>query len=325
MKAARWYNQHDIRVEETTEPTPQPGEVKIKVAWAGICGSDLHEYVAGPIFIPVGEPHVLTKDTAPIIMGHEFSGEITEVGEGVERFQPGDRVTIEPIYRCGKCAACKTGRYNLCEHLGFHGLAGGGGGFAEYTTVPEVMVHPIPDEMTFEQAALVEPAAVALHAIRMSKLRPGDTAAVFGAGPIGLLTIQSLLLSGASKVFAVEISEERKQLAAELGAIVIDPTEGDPVEAIRNATGDGVAVSYEVTGIPAVLQQAIDCTAIAGETVIVSIWETNPSFNANEIVLKERYVTGTIAYRDIFPAVIDLIASGQFAAEKLVTKKNCSR
>ncbi|WP_284139165.1 2,3-butanediol dehydrogenase [Virgibacillus sp. LDC-1] len=321
MKAARWYGQKDIRVEEVTDPAVEQGKVKIKVAWAGICGSDLHEYAAGPIFIPVKEKHPLTNDIAPIIMGHEFSGEVVEVGEGVDRVKPGDRVTVEPIYSCGKCKACRSGLYNLCNQLGFHGLAGGGGGFAEYTTVPEVMVHKIPDSMSFEQAALTEPAAVALHAIRQSKLRAGDTAAVFGAGPIGLLTIQALFLSGASKVYAVELSPERKKLASDLGAIVIDPSEVDPVEEIQKLTNGGVDIAYEVTGVPVVLQQSIDSTKLEGETVIISIWESNPPINANNVLLKERNVTGTIAYRDIFPAVIELIANGKFAAEKLITKK----
>lgn len=321
MKAARWHNKKDIRIEEVEQPVVKQGDVKIKVAWTGICGSDLHEYAAGPILIPAGEEHPLTKDKAPVILGHEFSGEVVEVGENVKRVNVGDRVTVEPIYRCGECAGCKAGFYNLCEHLGFHGLAGGGGGFSEFTTVPEVMVHKIPDEMSYEHAAIVEPAAVALHAVRQSRLKAGDTAAVFGAGPIGLLTIEACLIAGADKVFIVELSEERRALAEELGAIPIDPANVDAVEEIIKLTDGGVDVSFEVTGVPVVLQQSIDCTKIQGETVIVSIWEQNPAIDANNVVLKERNIVGTIAYRDIFPATIDLVAKGKFSADKLVTKK----
>lgn len=321
MKAARWHNQKDIRVEQVEQPIAKNGDVKIKVAWTGICGSDLHEYAAGPILIPADVEHELTKDKAPIIMGHEFSGEVVEVGNDVKRIKIGDRVTVEPIYRCGECAGCRAGLYNLCEHLGFHGLAGGGGGFSEFTTVPEVMVHTIPDDMSFEHAAFVEPAAVALHAVRQSKLKAGDTAAVFGAGPIGLLTIEACLIAGADKVYAIELSEERRAMAQELGAIPIDPAHVDAVEEIINLTSGGVDVSFEVTGVPVVLQQSIDCTKIQGETVIVSIWEQNPSIDANNVVLKERTIIGTIAYRDIFPATINLIAQGKFSADKLITKK----
>ena len=169
-------------------------------------------------------------------MGHEFSGQVVEVGGGVTRFQAGDRVVVEPIYACGHCEACKQGRYNLCDQMGFLGLAGGGGGFSEYVTADEHMVHAIPDSISYEQGALVEPSAVALHAVRQSKLNVGDTAAVFGAGPIGLLVIEALKASGASDIYVVELSPERKAKAKELGAIVIDPTEVQVVEEIHRLT-----------------------------------------------------------------------------------------
>ncbi|MED0660673.1 2,3-butanediol dehydrogenase [Bacillus smithii] len=322
MKGARWHNVRDIRVEEVEEPKVEKGKVKIQVEWAGICGSDLHEYVAGPIFIPVKEPHPISKDVAPIIMGHEFSGRVVEVGEGVTKVKVGDPVVVEPILRCGKCPACKQGKYNLCENLGFHGLAGGGGGFSEYTVVDEYMVHKMPEDLSFEQGALVEPAAVALHAVRSSKIKAGDKAAVFGTGPIGLLVIEALKAAGASEIYAVEVSEERLQKALELGATaVINPKNEDPVQKLLELTDGGVDVSFEVTGVPAVLQQAVDSTAFEGETVIVSIWEKEANLLPNNIVLKERNVKGVIAYRDIFPAVMNLMKQGYFPAEKLVTKK----
>jgi (R,R)-butanediol dehydrogenase/meso-butanediol dehydrogenase/diacetyl reductase len=322
MKAARWYNVKDIRVEEVEEPKVEKGKVKIQVEWTGICGSDLHEYVAGPIFIPVKEPHPVSKDVAPIIMGHEFSGRVVEVGEGVTKVKVGDPVVVEPILRCGECPACKKGKYNLCENLGFHGLSGGGGGFSEYTVVDEYMVHKMPEGLSFEQGALVEPAAVALHAVRSSKIKAGDKAAVFGAGPIGLLVIEALKAAGASEIYAVEVSEERLQKAKELGATaVINPKNEDPVQKLLECTDGGVDVSFEVTGVPAVLQQAIDSTTFEGETVIVSIWEKEANLLPNNIVLKERKVKGVIAYRDIFPAVMELMKQGYFPAEKLVTKK----
>jgi len=322
MKAARWYNARDIRVEEVEEPKVEKGKVKIKVEWAGICGTDLHEYAAGPIFIPVKDPHPLSGDKAPVILGHEFCGRVVEVGEGVTKVKVGDPVVVEPILRCGKCPACLKGKYNLCEQLGFHGLSGGGGGFSEYTVVDEYMVHKMPEGLSFEQGALVEPAAVALHAVRMSKLKPGDKAAVFGIGPIGLLVIEALKAAGAAEIYAVEVSKERLQKAKELGATaVINPREEDPVQKLHELTGGGVDVAFEVTGVPAVLQQAIDSTSFEGETVIVSIWEKEAGIQPNNIVLKERNVKGIIAYRDIFPAVMELMKRGYFPAEKLVTKR----
>lgn len=321
MKAARWYKARDIRVEEIEEPKVTAGRVKIEVAWTGICGSDLHEYVAGPIFIPVGTPHPISKECAPIVMGHEFSGTVAEVGEGVTSVKVGDQVVVEPILACGECPACKKGKYNICKHLGFHGLSGGGGGFAKFTVVDERWVHKMPEGLSLEQGAIVEPSAVALHSVRLSKIKAGDKAVVFGAGPIGLLVIEALKVAGASEIYAVELSKERCQKAEELGAIVINPAEETDVAGrIQELTNGGADVAFEVTGISSVLKQAIDSTTFEGETIIVSIWEKEASIQPNNLVLSERSMKGSICYRDIFPAVMDLMTQGYFPAEKIVTK-----
>lgn len=322
MKAASWWGVKDIRVENIDEPVVTRGKVKIKVEWTGICGSDLHEYLAGPIFIPTKVPHPLSKDIAPIVMGHEFSGTIVDVGSDVNSLKIGDRVVVEPILACGVCISCISGKYNLCDKLGFHGLSGGGGGFSEYTVVSECMAHKIPDELSFEQGALVEPAAVSLHAVRNSKFKIGDKVAVFGAGTIGLLIIESLKIAGASEIYVVEISKTRGKKALELGATrVIDPTQDDPITLIRELSKDGVDLAFEVTGVESVLNQAILSTKSDGECIIVSIWEKEARVHPNNIVLKERSIKGTIAYRDVFPAVINFMRSGFYSADRLVTKK----
>ncbi|MCL1696750.1 MULTISPECIES: 2,3-butanediol dehydrogenase [unclassified Lysinibacillus] len=321
MKALRWHNTKDLRLENIEEPTANKGEVKLKIEWCGICGSDLHEYTAGPIFIPADQPHPLTGDKAPIIMGHEFSGQVVEIGEGVTKVQVGDRVTVEPIYNCGECEPCKQGLYNLCEKMGFYGLAGGGGGFSEFTSVPEHMLHKLPEGVSYEQGALVEPSAVALHAVKQSKLKVGDKAAVFGTGPIGLLVIEALKAAGASEIYAVELSEQRREKASEFGAIAIDPATSDAVEQIQKLTNGGVDVAFEVTGVPPVLKQAIHSTKFNGETMVVSIFEKEAPIHPQDLVLRERNLTGIIGYRDVFPAVINLMAQGYFAADKLVTKR----
>ena len=320
MKALRWHNQNDLRLDTIEEPSAGKGEVKLKVEWGGICGSDLHESTAGPIFIPSETPHPISGDKAPIVLGHEFAGQIVEIGENVTRFKVGDRVTVEPIYFCGTCDACQQGKYNLCVDMGFYGLSGGGGGFAEYAAVPEYMVHKLPDTVSYEQGAMVEPAAVALHSVKESKLKVGDKAAVFGTGPIGLLLIEALKAAGATEIYAVELSEQRRQKAEELGAIAIDPNK-DVVEEIHRLSGGGVDVAYEVTGVPLVLTQAIQSTTFNGETMIVSIFETEASIDPQDIVMKERTMTGIIGYRDVFPAVVDLMAKGYFPADQLVTKR----
>lgn len=322
MRAAIWHKARDLRVETTDRPTIRdPHQVLVKVAACGICGSDLHEYAAGPIFIPVGAPHPISGDQAPIIMGHEFAGEVIEVGDAVTRVKPGDRVAIEPILSPNRDGAYLMDAYNLTPLLGFHGLSGGGGGFSEYTVVGEHMVHVMPDDLSYEQGALVEPAAVALHAVRQSRLRAGDSAAVFGAGPIGLMVIEALKAAGAASIYAVELSPQRRAKAEELGAIALDPAAVDVVAEIGDRSGGGVDYTFEVTGIPAVLNQSLHATRPGGEVVVVSIWEGEASFNPNDLVIKERTMRGIIAYRHIYPAVMALMSRGYFRAEDLVTDR----
>lgn len=317
MKAARWHNRKDVRVEELEIPQPKANQIKIEVKYCGICGSDLHEYLGGPIFIPVDKPHPYTGEKAPLVMGHEFSGEVVEVGPEITKFKVGDRVTVEPIHAKDGL----KGKYNLDPNLNFIGLAGGGGGFSEYVVVNEDQAHKLPDNVDFEQGALTEPAAVGLYAVRQSRIQAGDTAAVFGCGPIGLLVIDALRAAGASRIFAVELSPERQAKAKELGAIVVDPSKEDAVESIRRQTNGGVNVSFEVTGVPAVLQQSLEAAEKGGELVVVSIWEQPATIHPNEIVIQEKTMKGVIAYRDVFPKVLELMGKGYFSKDVLVTKR----
>ena len=313
MKAARWHAAKDVRIEEVEVPEVQPHQVKVAVKFTGICGTDLHEYLDGPIFIPT-EEHVYSGQKAPVTLGHEFSGEIVEVGSDVTRVKVGDRVTILAKHNL-------IGDYNLDPNLNFVGLAADGG-FAKYCVLDGDIVHVIPDGLSYEQAALTEPAAVAVYAVRQSALKTGDTAVIFGLGPIGLLIVEALRAAGASKIYAVELSPERQAKAEELGAIVVRPEEGETiVEAIHRLTGGGADVSYEVTGVPVVLGQALAAVHKAGECMVVSIWEREASINPNEFAIQEKSLKGIIAYRHIFPKVLELMEQGYFSAEKLVTKK----
>lgn len=317
MKAARWHARKDIRVEEIDVPVTGDNQIKIAVKYSGICGSDLHEYLGGPIFIPVEKEHVYSKEKAPIVMGHEFCGEVVEVGDKITKFKVGDRVTVEPILAKDGL----KGKYNLDPNLNFIGLAGGGGGFSEYVVVNEDQAHKLPDSIDYEQGALTEPAAVALYAVRQSAIKAGDVAAVFGCGPIGLLIIDALKAAGASKIYAVELSPERQEIAKKLGAIVVDPAKVNTVEYLKEVTDGGVDVSYEVTGVPVVLKQALEVAKKDGELMVVSIWETEASIHPNEIVIQEKTVKGVIAYRDVFPKTLELMEQGYFSKDLLVTKK----
>lgn len=317
MKAARWHGRKDIRIDEIDIPVTGDSQIKIAVKYSGICGSDLHEYLGGPIFIPVDKPHVYSKEKAPIVMGHEFCGEVVEIGKNITKFKIGDRVTVEPILAKDGL----KGKYNLDPNLNFIGLAGGGGGFSEFVVVNEDQAHKLPDSIDYEQGALTEPAAVALYAVRQSAIKAGDVAAVFGCGPIGLLIIDALKAAGASKIYAIELSPERQEIASKLGAIVVDPAKVNTVEHLKEVTNGGVDVSYEVTGVPAVLKQSLEVVKKDGELMVVSIWETEASIHPNEIVIQEKTVKGVIAYRDVFPKTLELMEQGYFSKDLLVTKK----
>lgn len=325
MKAALWYKAGDIRIEDIPEPSPCAGDVKIKVKWCGICGSDLHEFTMGPIFIPVENPHPITQEVAPVIMGHEFSGEITEVGEGVTNLAVGDRVTVEPLIVCGECPACKAGHYNLCDKLGFHGLMGGGGGLAEYTTFPARFVHKIPDTLSYEKAALVEPMSVGYHSLEVGGFRSGHVAVVAGAGPIGLATIECLKALGAKKIIVVQRKSVRQEYALRAGAdILLEPGKDDVVAEIYRLTGGaGADIAFETTGSEQCLLLLLESIKAAGTLVVTSIWEGPATLHPNLLVMKERQMVGSICYCGDFPKVIELLDSGRIPAEGYVTKKIC--
>jgi (R,R)-butanediol dehydrogenase/meso-butanediol dehydrogenase/diacetyl reductase len=321
MKAARFHGPSDIRIDEVPDPTVGPGKVEIAVDWCGICGTDLHEFLEGPIFIPAaGAPHPITGETLPVVMGHEFAGVVSAVGSGVSGVNEGDRVAVEPYYVCGKCVACQAGRYNICRSLGFVGLAGQEGGFAERCVVDAQWVHQLGDLPT-DIGALVEPLAVGYHAVRLSGLDEGGTAAVFGAGPIGLVTAACLRAAGAGKVIVVEPAAARKVKAEGAGAdIVLDPTQTDVPDAIRDLTrGAGVDVAFECAGIDAVLASAIGSVRPGGTVVNVAIWGHVPRVAMNDLVLSEITVIGSLAYCGDHPDTIALLADGKVDAEPFIT------
>ncbi|THF76377.1 2,3-butanediol dehydrogenase [Cohnella fermenti] len=317
MRAAVYHAIKDVRLEDVAVPAAKPGKVKVNVKVAGICGSDLHAYHHG-IGVQTGAPHPLSGAMAPLTLGHEFSGVVAEVGEGVVGIQPGDRVAIEPIMYCGKCASCRTGLYNQCEKMGFVGL-NDDGGFAEYVLVEPYMVHKLPDSVSFEEGALVEPTAVAMHAVRQSKLKVGDSAAVFGVGPIGLLTILGAKSAGASKVYAIDVSDERLALAEKLGAIPINSLRQNAAEVIVAA--GGVHVAYEAAGVQATIASALTAVKRGGEVMVIAAFAQPAQLNMLELMAKEASIASILAYRHIFPEIIALIADGKLDVKRVITKQ----
>lgn len=321
MKAAVWRGRHDVRVEEVRVPDkPAEGWVKIRVHWCGICGSDLHEYVAGPVFIPVDHPHPLTGLKGQCILGHEFSGEIAELGAGVTGFQVGERVTADACQHCGKCYYCTHGLYNICENLAFTGLMNNGA-FAEYVNVPAELLYKLPENFPTEAGALIEPLAVGLHAVKKAGNIVGQTVVVVGAGTIGLCTIMCAKAAGAGRIIALEMSSARKKKALEVGAnVVIDPKECDAIAEVKALTGGyGADVSFECIGNKATAKLAIDVIRKAGKCVMVGIFEEPSAFNFFEIVSTEKEIIGSLAYNGEFADVIRFIADGRIDVQPLIT------
>lgn len=322
MKAARWYNVKDVRVVDMPYPEAKDDEAVIEVQGCGICGSDLHSYLADAGLIPIKEAHPVSGQKAPITMGHEYSGIIKEVGKNVTNVKPGDRVVVEPLIYCGECFPCKSGLINTCNHIGFQGLAGDGA-FADYTKFKANMIHKIPDSMSFEDGALVEPITVAYHSLKKAKFQAGQTAIVAGAGTIGLSTIKCLKAMGASKIFVVQRKSIRQEYAENEGATVLDPNVCDVKTEIAKLTGGKmVDAAFETTGSQQCYQILLNSIKNQGTLVITSIWEHDIQVNMNDVVLTEKKVVGTICYNGPdFEEVIKLIGDGKLDTTGLITKK----
>ena len=321
MRAARFHGQKDIRIDDIPEPRLRPGAVKLKVAWCGICGTDLHEYLEGPIFIPApGQPHPLSHEEPPVTMGHEFSGTVEAIGEGVTDIAVGDNAVVEPYFVCNECAPCKAGNYHLCTKMGFIGLAGGGGGLSEKVVVDRRWVHKIGD-IPLDQAALIEPLSVAHHAVTRGGVKTGDVALVGGAGPIGLL-VAAMLKSLGVRTIVTELSEARKAKALSSGVAdyVLDPCSQNVKEqALKLTDGIGADIGFECAGVNAVLDLLLDAVRPAGVIVNVSIWGHPATVDMQKLVLKEIDLRGTIAYVRDHEAVIKLVQAGKIDLKPFIT------
>ncbi|MHC5354795.1 2,3-butanediol dehydrogenase [Myroides sp. LJL115] len=322
MKAARWHGIKDIRVEQVSIPKAGENQVKIAVKFAGICGSDLHEYNHGPQLIPWDTPYPLNNHKGVTTLGHEFSGVVEEVGSNVKHLKKGDRVVVEPIFRNPDSPFVERGEYNLGEYLGFVGLTSDGG-FANFAIVEDYMVHKMPENMSFEQGALVEPAAVAVYAVSQSNLQLGQSVLVSGAGPIGLLAAQAAIARGASQVIVTDVAQKRLDKATQIGATTVlnalDPELDKKIKSLTD--GLGVDVFLDCAGVQASFDQGIKALRNGGCAVLVALFGKPVQMDALDLVLREITIKGVIAYRNNFPETMALISSGRMAVEKLVTSK----
>ncbi|MBU1251388.1 MAG: 2,3-butanediol dehydrogenase [Actinobacteria bacterium] len=323
MRAAVFHDAKDIRVEDVAEPGPLgPRDVRLKPYWCGICGTDLHEYAVGPIVIPT-EPHALNGSTAPQILGHEFSGEVLEVGSEVRAVRVGDRVSVMPLLFCGSCFFCQRGLNHLCTSMAAIGLSNAWGGIAEQAVVHESKVAKLPDSVTDIQGALVEPTAVAAYGVDKAQVRPGDTVLVTGLGPIGALASMYAASLGAT-VYMSEINPTRQALARSLDVgELLDPRGTDVAAELKDRTGGlGVDAVIECSGNEIALQTALASVRGAGHISQTGL-HTKPAA-IDPMVLSERDITlrGTWCYPVTdWPRIIDLISRDRMDVEKVVSAR----
>lgn len=279
----------------------------VRVASVGVCGSDVHYYEHGRIGSHVVE--------SPLVLGHEASGQVVATGPSVTRLAVGQRVSVEPGVPDFACAQCLAGRYNLCEGMRFFATPPVDGAFAELVTVHEQFAHPVPDGLSDDAAALLEPLSVGLWACRQGSVGAGSRVLVTGAGPVGLVAMQSALALGAASVVVTDVNEHRLGLARELGATETHDTRDTPL----SATGLAVDVLLECSGHPAATTDAIRTVAPAGHVVLVGMGGDELALPISRIQERELTVTGTFRYAHTWPAAIALAASGRVQLDRLVT------
>lgn len=320
MKALVLHGSEDLRVESVPEPgSTGPGEIKLRNLYAGICGSDLHEF-REPM-LTTKDPHPLTGACLPQIPGHEFSGEVIEVGEGVKSAKVGDRVAVMPLFYCGECLACVGGKQQCCIRLGAVGMNWQWGGMGEQSIVKQHQVAVLPPEVSDRAGALVEPAAVAIHSVTTAGVRPGDVVLVAGGGPIGQLVVLAAIAAGAARVYLSETIGMRRSKSEEIGvAGAFDPREVDVPAKLRGLTKEGVDVAIDCAGNQPAMSDC--CRSVrTGGTVMQTALHTEPiELDTREVTLRDLTIRGANCFPvGSWPRVIDLIASGRMPVEKVLT------
>ncbi|OLC82577.1 MAG: galactitol-1-phosphate 5-dehydrogenase [Acidobacteria bacterium 13_1_40CM_4_57_6] len=302
-----------LEIVDIPEPTPGPGEVLVHVAACGICGSDVHGYDGSS-----------GRRIPPIVMGHEAAGRIAAVGAGVKGFATGDRVTFDSTIYCGVCGPCRRGEVNLCDNRQVLGVSCAdyrrAGAFAEYVVVPSRIVYRLPDSLSFAEAAMLEAAAVAVHAVSLAQVSPNSTALVLGAGMIGLLALQALRVAGCPRVLVADIDSSRLKLAHEIGATATLPA-GASLDAqiLQLTRGAGVDLAVEAVGRSETVGVAIESVRKGGTVVLVGNISPEATLPLQKVVTRQIRLQGSCASAGEYPRAIKLLASGAIQVKPLVT------
>jgi L-iditol 2-dehydrogenase len=316
MKALLLSEYRHLEVTDVAVPEAGAGEVLVRVAACGICGSDVHGYDGSS-----------GRRIPPVVMGHEAAGIIAAVGEGVAGFGVGDRVTFDSTVYCGVCEFCRRGEVNLCEDRQVLGVSCGeyrrAGAFAEYVAVPARILYRLPEALPFEEAAMLEAVSVGLHGVRLAELKGGETALVIGAGMIGLLTLQAAKVAGCSRVIVADIDATRLKLASEMGADAVlqgSNVTGDVTgEVLRLTGGRGVDVALEAVGRDETVGMAIDCVRKGGTVVLVGNIAREVTLPLQKVVTRQIRLQGSCASAGEYPAAMELVSAGRIKVRPLIS------
>lgn len=310
MKAITYVGEEKLSLKDIDVPQIANGEALVKVSYGGICGTDMMIYAG-----------VHPRAQSGLVMGHEFSGEISEV-KGKSSFKSGDSVAINPIRSCGTCVPCKSGNYHICENLRYIGIDLDGG-FAEYVKIPIENLHTLSNQVKQDEAAVIEPLAVAIHTVVRSTFKVGDTVTILGAGPIGILIGIIAKLSGAAKVIISDISDYRLKVAASYGLHPVDAKEKDLIEEVKETTkGIGSDVVFEVAGNQITADQMIGAIKTQGEIMVVSVYKKPPMIDLAKMHFREISLSTTRCFspKD-FEAAIQFIEEGRIDIEGLISHR----
>ncbi|MCX7048107.1 MAG: galactitol-1-phosphate 5-dehydrogenase [Candidatus Sumerlaeota bacterium] len=316
MKALLLSEYKNLSLQDVPDPVIAPEDALIRVKSVAICGSDVHGYDGST-----------GRRIPPLIMGHEASGEVAQIGAGVKGLRQGDRVTFDSTVYCGQCFFCQRGQINLCDNRQVLGVSCGDyrrhGAFAEYVAVPQRIIHPIPDDLGFDHAAMIEPVSIALHAVNRARPALNETAVVVGAGMIGLFIIQALRASGCGRIIAVDVAEEKFALARMLGANeALNPGDSGAMARIMELSGRrGADLAFEVVGTAPALQTAIASLRKGGRLSLVGNLTLRVELPLQTVVTRELTLLGSCSSCGDYPAVIAMIARGAISVAPLISAR----
>ena len=313
MKALLLSRYKHLEIADLPQPKPGPGEVLVRVGACGICGSDVHGYDGSS-----------GRRIPPIVMGHEASGTIAAVGDGVKGFSERDRVTFDSTIYCGACGPCRRGEVNLCDHRQVLGVSCAdyrrAGAFAEYVVVPSRILYHLPDNLSLAEAAMLEAVAVALHAVSLAQLPPNSTSLVVGAGMIGLLAVQALRIAGCRRILVADIDPSRLKLAQEIGATeILSADDGLTGHILQLSGGAGVDVAVEAVGRNETVRSAVASVRKGGTVVLVGNISPEVTLPLQTVVTRQIRLQGSCASSGEYPRAIELLSTGAIHVKPLIT------